>query len=350
MTVLASCNSSGESSSESGLSLRSEDTLIVPDTDHQSIQFYINSASGDTFPNRVIFGVATLLDEPRSVAYSLSNDELYVCDSGVQGVLVYTLNEIREISELTGTANIPPRDIIVGLNTTMNTPLRCDVIGNELYVLDTNQVIVFNLSELNRLGTNTLNNLIPVRVIKGGVTKPLTAANDFAVGGSKIFIANQDEIHVYPTSADGFSEPLRVLTDSDDSTRAFHEIKSIHVDANFLHVLNKAASDTYYVSLYTYDDTLHESESSVEMSIHLDYHSSAYQNNAIAIDFGSSSKDFYVLSLGSGLVTPSVSTFSIYSGAEDDPLFSSLQGDNVQLINPGDIKAIQTSVLTSETM
>ncbi len=346
LLTFSACNSSSDSSDSMASSTNY--SLIVPDTTGQSIQFFDSSSEGNDFPNRVIYGDSTQLLEPRAVTYSTSNAELYVCDSGNQGVLVYTFDDIRLINDLSGSANILPRDIIGGANTQMNNPINCEVDNNELYVLDDNKILIFNLSELSRLGSLTPNNIFPARRILGGSIKTLSNAKDFVLVGNNVYVSNGDEIHVYPKSTDGTTEPSRVLTDTNDSNeRSFNDIVSLATDGDtFLYVMNKNTLNAHHLSLYIYNDSAHTGDSTVDISVHVSYKSEIFQENPISFLLADTLKDFFILNKSTNPLNNSISKFSIYDSGEDSaPSLTPLQGSNLQLDSPNDIKIIETSII-----
>lgn len=332
-----------KSSSSSESSVQQESSFVIPDSGGASVQFYASNAVGNTYPTRVIFGAATQLDQPTSVAYSESYDELYVCDTGENAVFVYPLSKVREIDNPMGDgANIAPRDIIKGLNTTLNNPVRCRVSGDKLYVLDTNRVVVFDLDALTRGADNNTLNMSPTFVNTGGVTNPLSLAADFVVDENLIYVTSNDEIHIFPTTANGATEPTRILTETNEAG-AFNQITGLYKYFNLIYVLNRVSGGDAHVTSYYYVDSQHSADSTVELSIWNDFTAPEYQDDPKSLH--ANGNGYSVLNLGALIDTSSVASYSLSDLGPAVPLFAPLMGANVQLVSPTDLVSVYNSLI-----
>lgn len=144
------------------LAVNSANELIVANSlgiGLASLTAYANApaTNGNLAPNRNVTGLATQLAFPRGVAYDRDRDILYVANSGLNTILVFT-----NVSTTTFNGNLAPaRTFTGGLASPQGISL--DLNGENLYVanLTTNQVTVYN-NPANLNGTVT-----PARTIIG---------------------------------------------------------------------------------------------------------------------------------------------------------------------------------------
>jgi hypothetical protein len=135
---------------------------------HGAIRVYGASASGDTFPTRLIAGQATQLSQPADIAVN-SRGEMYAVNANWQGASWITVYS----SEADG--NAAPIRTIAGPNTLLRQPIKLAIgIGDTLFVLN-----AFNLGKYGTgnvtvtvYGPKAAGNIDPVRsiTVTGGQT------------------------------------------------------------------------------------------------------------------------------------------------------------------------------------
>ncbi|HEY6970059.1 MAG TPA: hypothetical protein VJA94_12705 [Candidatus Angelobacter sp.] len=133
--------------------------LYVTNEINNSIIRFDNAftANGNVTPAATIVGAATQISGPKYIFLDASADRLFVANPGVPNILIYD-----NISTTNG--NVAPSRVITSTSLTTPTDVALDKGRDQLYVADTNGVLVFAAAST----TNGLN--VPIRNIQSGFT------------------------------------------------------------------------------------------------------------------------------------------------------------------------------------
>lgn len=164
------------------------------------------TAIGSPTPAATIAGASTTLNSPNYMALDPAADRLYVADTSDLSVVIFD-----KISTQNGTVNLIPTRIIAGNNTMLVSgpaDLFFDRVGNELYVLDDPNILVFNTASLS----TGVNNVAPARTLTTTSFAAGAAAIFVDVANDRLFAADLDgAIAIYDNAS---SLPTGVITPS----------------------------------------------------------------------------------------------------------------------------------------
>lgn len=133
-----------------------------------------STATGNVSPGANISGAATQLNHPQNIVLDVSSNRLFVANSGGADILVFDT-----ISNSNG--NVAPNRVISAGSMVAPAALQLDTIHDQLYVGDTNQILVFGAA------STATGMTAPLRTIQPGFTPSailLDTAND------RLFVAN----------------------------------------------------------------------------------------------------------------------------------------------------------------
>lgn len=165
--------------------------LFLTDQTAGLIYVYAANATGTAEPIRTISGANTLLDNPRGII--VVDDEIFVTSSDFGGT------GFIHVFDVTDDGNVAPKRTISGGNTQLFIPNFLAHHNGELFVSETqgNSIVVFN--------TTDDGNVTPQRLIDGMLTA-IETPRGIAVDGTNIYLADNEEIHVYDINDDGAME------------------------------------------------------------------------------------------------------------------------------------------------
>lgn len=117
------------------------------------------TATGNIAPGAIISGATTTLSSPGEVALDMSNNRLYVANTGASSVVEYD-----SISTVSG--NTAPTRSLSGASTTLASPVAVvvDTVKDLLYVADSGNILVFSPA------STVTGNIAPARTISLGFT------------------------------------------------------------------------------------------------------------------------------------------------------------------------------------
>ncbi len=183
--------------------------LYVANTQNNSILRFDNATTleGDVAPVATIQGALTRLSAPQYLFLDVSNDRLYVANSGQSAILVFD-----NVSTLDG--NVAPTRFLEGANTTLSGPTRTilDLGRDILYVDNTGQRSILAFGN----GATVEADIAPLRKIDGS-NPGLSNALDMFLDSSadRMYVANTgvSAIHVFDniSQKDGNVFPERIL-------------------------------------------------------------------------------------------------------------------------------------------
>ncbi len=188
---------------------KATDRLYVANQQANSIDIFENAgtANGNIAPLRTISGASTGLSLPSGLWYDSASDTLYVSNQ-----VGNSIEAFADVSTLNG--NVAPSRTISGSNTTLQDPISLwyDATSDELYVASVNNASIDIFDHASTLSGN----IAPSRTISGSST---TFVNPIALwldnASDQLYVADysNDSVDVFDnaSTAHGNIAPSRIL-------------------------------------------------------------------------------------------------------------------------------------------
>src|SRR5579872_3362069 len=201
--------------------------MVVTNFNNSELLIFDSTDSGSTFPFRVIAGSNTQLSLPVTAHVDRANEEIVTANFTGQSITVYSEHS---------SGNAAPLRMIAGGNTQLAFPgvLALDQVNGDYYVTsNNNQILVFpHTANGNVAPSRVITSLIDLPGAASGTGAGLIVSMDVNAFWNEIYIGGLTPptyIAVFNRTANGASVPLRVI--NGPATQLDAPVTGIQLDA-----------------------------------------------------------------------------------------------------------------------
>ncbi|WP_432735871.1 hypothetical protein [Maridesulfovibrio sp. FT414] len=177
--------------------------IFVTDDNIDAISVFKTTDSGDTAPTRQIIGSNADFSQPRHIV--IDNGYIYCADETKRAIKVFKTSD---------SGNVAPTREITGFTS---IPYACAVYNSELYVLQSNTVIlVFDLTASGTAAATQKRSI--------DVSGSLSGPRGLYIANGIIYVSDSNQIDTYPASSSGAVSPTTTISGANPGISSAHSL------------------------------------------------------------------------------------------------------------------------------